>query len=65
MSVEIGIRIALELATQNGRVQDALADCMTNEEILAVKLAEETIVIRQLSGYLVHLASLISRSDYK
>jgi hypothetical protein len=35
---------------------------MADKQILTIELAEVTIVFGQLSGYLVHLASLIGRS---
>src|SRR5580658_3558726 len=61
MPVEIIIRFSLEFTSQNGSVQYPTADCVTDEKIITVKLAEETIVFRQLDGYLVHLTRLIKR----
>src|SRR5580693_5140530 len=62
MPVEIGIRFPLEFPAHNSRVQYPPADRMTNQKVFTVKLAEERIVFRQLSSYLVHLAGLIRRS---
>ena len=61
MLVEISIRFPFEFPAQNGLVQYPHADNRANEEIFTVELAEETIVFRQLGGYLVHLARLIKR----